>query len=167
MSDTATDRFALPLMQVAQAQKEVTHNEALTMLDMLVHAAALAEAAEPPAGAAAGQCWIVAAGGQGAWAGQDGRLACLTAGGWRFVPPRAGLRVYVADSGTAFFHDGSGWRRESLRVDGVYIDDQKIVGARRAAIDDPVGGSIVDGEARAAVASILAALRGHGLIAAS
>lgn len=33
----AIPRLALPLPAVAQAQKEVTHNEALTLLDSLVH----------------------------------------------------------------------------------------------------------------------------------
>ncbi|WP_312846581.1 hypothetical protein [Sphingopyxis sp. PET50] len=32
----STARLALPLLAMAQAQKEVTHNEALTLLDLLV-----------------------------------------------------------------------------------------------------------------------------------
>ena len=33
-----TDRLRLPLLTAGQAQKEVTHNEALLLLDLLVHA---------------------------------------------------------------------------------------------------------------------------------
>jgi len=36
----STPRLALPLLAVAQAQKEVTHNEALALLDLLVQPAA-------------------------------------------------------------------------------------------------------------------------------
>ena len=36
MSD-ASDRFALPLLHAGQAQKEITHNEALQLIDMLLH----------------------------------------------------------------------------------------------------------------------------------
>jgi hypothetical protein len=41
-----------------------------------------------------------------------------------------------------------------------------VVGPQAAAIADPDGGAVVDGEARTAIAAILAALRSHGLIAA-
>ena len=37
-----TPRCALPLLATAQAQKEVTHNEALVLLDALIHAAVVA-----------------------------------------------------------------------------------------------------------------------------
>ena len=40
-----------------------------------------------------------------------------------------------------------------------------VVGARRAAIVAPAAGSVVDAEARTAIAAILAAMIGHGLIA--
>src|SRR3546814_15984185 len=66
-----TPRFALPLLAVAQAQKEVTHNEALTLLDALVHAAIEAgPLATPPASPAVGPCWIVDADATGAWTGE-------------------------------------------------------------------------------------------------
>lgn len=38
MSET-TDRYALSLLQVAQAQKEITHNDALANIDALLHLA--------------------------------------------------------------------------------------------------------------------------------
>ena len=39
------------------------------------------------------------------------------------------------------------------------------VGSQAAAIGDPGGGATIDLEARACLAGVLAALRGHGLIA--
>ena len=90
MATDMSDRFALPYLSSGQAQKETTHNEALAIVDMLLHARAeSASLAAPPGSAAAGQCWIVAAGGSDAWDGYDDHLACLTSGGWRFVMPRA------------------------------------------------------------------------------
>lgn len=41
----------------------------------------------------------------------------------------------------------------------------QVVGAQQAAISDPAGGATTDAEARAAIASILDALKAHGLIA--
>src|SRR3546814_5826049 len=75
-SSDLTPRFSLPLLAVAQAQKEVTHNEALTLLDALVHAAIEAgPLATPPANPALGQCWIVDAAATGVWSGAENAIA--------------------------------------------------------------------------------------------
>lgn len=80
MTDTlATPRFALPLLAVAQAQKEAMHNEALTLIDALLHATVEdGPLAAPPGAPMEGQCWIVGAAPTGAWAGQGraGRSRC-------------------------------------------------------------------------------------------
>ncbi len=165
MADEMSDRFALPLLAAGQAQKEITHNEALTRIDMLLHPCAESRAlAAPPAGAQAGQCWIVASGASGDWEGREGCLALLTSGGWRFAEPRAGLCVLVAKDGFCWRHDGTAWLADGARPNGYYVEGQRVVGARVAAIADPAGGSFVDAEARLAIGQLLAMLRTHGLI---
>lgn len=161
-----TPRWTLPLLVAGQAQKEYFHNEALVRIDALLHGRAeSADVATPPSAPTIGQCWIVATGASGAWEGQDGALACWTDGGWRFVPARAGLCVAVADRDHDMRHDGSGWHDAVVRSDGLYIDGQKIIGPRAAAIAVPAAGTIVDVEARAAISAILTAMQAHGLIA--
>lgn len=165
MADETSARLALPLIHAGQAQKEVAHNESLTLLDMLVQAAVeSADVATPPASPAAGQCWIIDSGASGAWAGKSGMIAGWTAGGWRFVAPVEGIRVWVADRGHAMMFDGGNWTDERARADGYYVDGQRVVSARQVAIADPAGGSVVDSEARAAIASIISALQSHGLV---
>lgn len=165
MAEDMSDRYALPLLNAAQAQKEMTHNEALALIDMLLHAQAESVGlAAPPGTETVGQCWIVAAGASGDWAGQAGALACFTSGGWRFVGPRAGLRVAVAHENSIYVHNGTDWGIDPVHSDGFYVAGERIVGAREAAIADPAGGSTVDAEARATVAQILSMLRTHGLI---
>lgn len=44
------------------------------------------------------------------------------------------------------------------------VNNQKVLGARSGPISDPRGGENIDKEARSAIATLLAALRGHGLI---
>lgn len=161
-----SDRFALPLLQAGQAQKELTHNEALALIDMLLHAQVESMSlASPPGGAVVGQCWVVATSATGAWAGHDGQLACLTSGGWRFVLPRKGLAVLCAADGSGYTHDGTAWQGDAVRPDGVYIGGNRVLAARQAAIADPAGGSVVDAQARTAIGQMLAAMRAHGLIA--
>lgn len=166
MSGEATPRWALPLLHSGQAMKELFHNEALTIVDMLVGGRVeSADVAAPPPSPEMGQCWIVGSAATGAWEGRDGQLAGWSAGGWRFVAPRGGLRVFVADRDHAMQHDGSAWRDDPIRSDGLFIADAKVVGDQLSAISDPVGGSSADAEARAAISAILSALRTHGLIA--
>lgn len=161
-----TPRWALPMLFAGQAQKEIHHNEALALIDALLHGRAeSADRAVPPDEPVAGQCWIVADGASGGWSGRAGAVALWTEGGWRFAAPRAGLSMAVADRDHALFHDGTQWRAGIIRGDGLYFDDQRVVGQRVAAIADPVGGSFIDGEARSTITAILAAMRSHGLIA--
>lgn len=166
MSTTNSDRFSLPLLQAGQAQKELTHNEALALIDALLHAQVESMTlTTPPGSPIIGQCWVVASGGTGAWAGQDGRLAALTTGGWRFAAPRKGLRALCASDGKNYIHDGASWQPDAVRPDGVYISGNRIITSRQAAIADPTGGSVADTQARTAISLILSTLRSHGLIA--
>jgi hypothetical protein len=163
MTETSA-RLALPLLVEGQAQKEMFHNEALARLDLLVQASAEGLGATvPPATPLPGQCWILGAVPQGAWAGHGGEVAGWTQGGWRFVAPREGMRLWLGEAaGFAAFSAGT-WR--SGEAHGrLLVDGAQVVGSRRPGIAEPNGGSTVDGEARAAIVAVLEALRGHGLI---
>ncbi|MDQ0509754.1 DUF2793 domain-containing protein [Ancylobacter amanitiformis] len=108
MSET-TPLLALPLLAAAQAQKHVTHNEALLQLDALAQLAVIDRVhTTPPGGAVAGDRYLVAPGAGGDWAGRDGQIA-LQDGGWTFLVPRAGWRLFVAAERTTLVHTGTGW----------------------------------------------------------
>ncbi|NYF31169.1 MULTISPECIES: DUF2793 domain-containing protein [Sphingopyxis] len=147
MTDTpTTSRFALPLLAVAQAQKEVTHNEALTLLDALVHAAIEAgPLAEPPSSSAPGQCWIVGSAPTGAWAGHGDAIAVQTSGGWRFAVPREGTHVMRLADGARLRFEGGTWVEPST-------------------IAPPAGGAVIDSEARGAIAALIAQLAAQGIL---
>lgn len=161
-----SDRYALPLLNAGQAQKELYHNEALAMLDMLTHATVEGHDIDtPPSAPSPGQCWIVGNTPSGAWTGHAGTLAGWTSGGWRFVPARAGMVAWDTGDGYWLHHDGSAWIAGAVPATSLTIGGLQVIGSRQGAIPDPTGGSLVDVEARSATASILAALRAHGLIA--
>ena len=161
----ATARFALPLLYSGQAQKELFHNEALTLADALIQPCVEAAGVSvPPADPVPGQCWIVGDSPSGAWSEAAGSLALWTAGGWRFAAPREGMTAWVADEGMAARYTGGGWHIGRLAGTRIEIEGEQVVGPREPAIEDPDGGGVVDSEARAAIESILGALRTHGLI---
>ena len=166
MTDTQTDRFALPLLQPGQAQKEMFHNEAIAALDLLVQPAAEAIGLNtPPTAPESGQSWIVGSSPTDAWAGKAGNLAIWTSGGWRFVAPVEGMAAWViADAVTARFTSGT-WVSGEATCAHLVIGGNRVVGPRQTGIATPTGGAVIDTESRAALSGILAALRAHGLIA--
>jgi len=165
MPDTS-DRLKLPLLTAGQAQKEVTHNEALALADMLVQPVVQSVApASVPGAPQPGQCWIVGAGATGDWAGQDGALACWTSGGWRFAAAFEGMTAWNLATGSFVRRSASAWLAGVLAGSRLDINGVQVIAARQAAIANPSGGTTIDAEARVALAAILASLRTHGLIA--
>lgn len=163
---TNTPRFGLPFLEAGQAQKELFHNEALQTIDVLLGAAVEEPPRiSPPNAPAVGACYIVAASPTGAWAGQAGKLAAFTDGGWRFVAPAEGLSVHVRSTAVDALFRGGGWALGQLRGDSVLVGGEQVVGGRKAGIANPSGGAVTDAEARSAIGAILTALRQHGLIA--
>lgn len=161
-----TSRLSLPLLHASQAQKEMTHNEALTLIDLLLHGCVAGVAEDvPPTDAAIGTCWIVGPAPTGIWAGKARQVAGMTEGGWRFAMPREGMRLWWSGSETTVAFRGGAWRVGEVRGARLSIDGVPVVGAQRAAIAGPEGGPVRDEEARRALSAVLAALRGHGLIA--
>lgn len=109
MSET-TAHLALPFIMAAQAQKHVTQNEALRLLDGIVQLSVLdRDLIAPPGSPADGDRYIVASGATGAWAGWDLNVALWTDGTWLRLPPRTGWRAWVEDEGLLLVYNGSTW----------------------------------------------------------
>ena len=78
---TDTPHLALPYIEAAQAQKHVTHNEALDRLDLLTQLAVESRTlTAPPGSPTDGARYIVAGGATGAWSGWDCDLAAFVGG---------------------------------------------------------------------------------------
>lgn len=162
-----TGRLGFPLLASGQAQKEITHNEALALADMLVQPVVQAVApASVPASPVPGQCWIVGVGATGAWSGHDGAIACWTAGGWRFAPPFDGMAAWSLADALPVKRAASAWEIGQIDAAAVRIGGRQVLGAQRPAIADAGGGATIDADIRVVVTAILATLRAHGLIAA-
>lgn len=107
---TDTPNLVLPYIAAAQAQKHVTHNEAIRLLDGMVQLSVLSRTlTAPPGSPTDGSRYIVASGATGLWAGWDLNVAFWVDGAWLRLIPRPGWLAWsVADS--AFYSwSGSAW----------------------------------------------------------
>ncbi|WP_062762135.1 DUF2793 domain-containing protein [Falsirhodobacter sp. alg1] len=119
MSDTSLI-LDLPYIQAAQAQKHVTHNEALRLLDVIVQLSVKDRTrTTAPEAPDTGDRHIVAAKASGIWAGQDGKVAFYDGTGWSFVVPKAGWQASVLEEQQTVIHDGSAWRDPQARTLGI------------------------------------------------
>ena len=162
---TFTDRLALPLLNAGQAQKEVTHNEALALVDILVQPVVQSVApATVPASPVLGQSWVVGVGAAGAWAGHDGAIAGWTSGGWRFAAPQEGMQFWSIADGAVIRRSAGAWLVGVQTAKSITVNTLQVVGPQQAAVASPTGGTVIDTQARASIAGLLSALRTHGLI---
>jgi hypothetical protein len=104
-----TPRLSLPLLMPAQAQKHVTHNEALMALDAIVHLAVLGILDTPPSEPDEGDRFIVGGSPTGAFSAHTDEIAAWQDGAWNFHEPGAGWVAWLATDGVALVFDGSAW----------------------------------------------------------
>jgi hypothetical protein len=145
--ENLTPRHAMPQLAVAQAAKEITHNEALALIDALLHPTIEAVVVAPPTPTAAdaGKCWLVGPAATGLFAGKSDRIAYWTGGSWRFATATEGMRAWYKPSAAHIY----------------FIDQQWLM---LQPVDVPVSGSVVDVEARAALTALIDRLVSCGML---
>ena len=117
--------LALPFLQPSQAQKHVTHNEALRKLDLVVQLSlASTDAMTPPVSPAEGDIHSLGANPTGDWVGQAGKLAAWLDDTWHLFSARVGWRAWDVAASRLVVWDGSAWVEppvELQNLDGVGI----------------------------------------------
>lgn len=104
-----TTNLGITLVEQAQAQKEVTINQAFCVLDAFVgKAVADKDLAAPPTSPVPSTLYIVAASPTGAWAGKATHLAYFDQV-WRFIAPQSGMRMWVQDEALDYRYTGVTW----------------------------------------------------------
>ena len=105
-----TPRLGLPLIQPSQAQKHVTHNEALALLDAVSHLAVVERDAQtPPAAPSEGDIYALGAAPTGSWSAEAGNIAVFQGGGWAFVAPQNGWRLWDKSAEQLFVFSNGSW----------------------------------------------------------
>ncbi|MDN5788926.1 DUF2793 domain-containing protein [Pseudorhodobacter sp.] len=105
-----TSRLSLPYIAPSQAQKHVTHNEALRQIDALVQLVVeSANATTPPALPDDGLIWALGAGPTGDWAGHAYHLAVWVENSWQFITPQIGWCAWDRGSDQLRSWTGTDW----------------------------------------------------------
>ncbi|MDF1726201.1 MAG: DUF2793 domain-containing protein [Sulfitobacter sp.] len=109
MSQTSPS-LSLPYLQPAQAQKHITHNEALRILDAVTQLSVIdATRTAPPAAPTEGDRHIVAPGATGDWYDRDNAVAIWSDTAWHFAAPSTGWRADIAGTAEVIRFDGTAW----------------------------------------------------------
>jgi hypothetical protein len=105
-----TPTLHLPYIMPSQAQKHVTHNQALEILDAVVQLSVIdADTSSPPPSPEEGDRHIVGPSATGAWDGHETEVAVARPGGWIFVAPITGWLAWVQDAERLVIFDGDAW----------------------------------------------------------
>lgn len=109
MSDITT-HLLLPYILASQAQKHVTHNEALRLLDAMVQLSVLdRDLTAPPTSPTDGDRHLVASGATGLWTGWDLNVALWVDGVWMRLVPRPGWLAWIAAEAAFVVWNGTSW----------------------------------------------------------
>ncbi|MEP2980461.1 MAG: DUF2793 domain-containing protein [Lentilitoribacter sp.] len=107
---TNSDNLALPFILPSQAQKHVTHNEALLALDAIVQLSVVSRTvSEGPDAAAAGARYIVPQDASGTFTDRTGAIAAYQDGVFQFYTPQTGWLAFILDENIYSFFDGADW----------------------------------------------------------
>ena len=103
-------RFRLPYIMPGQAQKHVTHNEALRALDALLHMSVISrDVAAPPSTVNEGDFYVIGASPSGVFSDYANHIAGFVDGAWMFYPPIQGLIVNIEEEAICLIWRGAAW----------------------------------------------------------
>lgn len=145
----STPRFTLPLLHVGQTQKEIFVNEALSCTDALLHCCIEGEVSAPPPSPSEGQAWLIATATpenpiSEEWAEKSGFIVRWQNGAWSTIAPVNGMRIFNLSNYAEMLFLNE-WRKATLPA-------------------EPLGGEIVDVEARAVINQLITVLKAMGML---
>lgn len=119
--------FGIPYISGTQDQPEVTHNEALNVIQALLNGAVDRGTNTPPGSPSEGDIYIIGSAPTAAWTGRANCVGIYMGTSWQFVPGddssgtpitigarHEGLTVFVRDEDTFYTWNGSSWKANWL-----------------------------------------------------
>jgi|GEM_PF-1079538 len=113
-----TPNLKLPFIAPAQAQKHVTHNEAIRALDALVQLSLKSRAlSSPPQVPEEGDRYYIAETASGSWQDKDGQITTFQDGSWAYFSPQIGWQTWIEDESVLQVWDGQAWHPVGADID--------------------------------------------------
>jgi hypothetical protein len=110
MANTSS-KLGLEFILASQADKHVSYNQAMAILDVMVQLTVKNRTTSvPPASPTIGQSWIIATASTGSWLGLTGHIAVWSDSGWMFIPPKIGLRAWITDEKVLLVYVDGIWK---------------------------------------------------------
>lgn len=107
---TQTDLLSLPFIMSSQAQKHITHNEALLTIDVLLQLSVKSRTqTTAPQALNASDRYLVPNSASGDFLNQDGKIAAYQDGVFQFYSPQTGWLVFIEDETLWQYFDGNAW----------------------------------------------------------
>lgn len=119
---TTTPDLGIPYVAGQQSQPEVTHNDALNLIQMLLNGAVSLGLNVPPGAPVQGDVYVVGDAPTGAWAGRAKAVAGWFGTAWKFLPGvddngtpitigirNKGMMIFVRADNLLFIWDGFTW----------------------------------------------------------
>ncbi|CAN7557859.1 DUF2793 domain-containing protein [Phyllobacterium sp. LjRoot231] len=144
-----TSNLKLPYIAPSQAQKHVTHNEAIRALDALVQLSVTSrKLASAPLEPQEGDRYIVASGAAAPWAGKDNQIAAWQDGAWAFFQPQEGWYAWVTEEHSFVVFDQASWSEVKTGINPVALvgintvadENNRLALKSPASLFDHVGG---------------------------
>lgn len=111
MVSSTSPRLNLPLIQPSQAQKHVTHNEALMYLDGITQLVVTAfDQSTPPEAPIPGDIYALTDAPTGVWAPYPEHLAMASDNGWITFLPQEGWQAWDLTGGRCMVLGAEGWQ---------------------------------------------------------
>jgi len=112
-------------LEASQAQKHVTVNEALRVVDAVIQLSIIdRDLTTPPSLTSPtddGKVYIPASGATGDWSGHVGEIAFFVDDAWQFVSPKEGWRGWVQDENVEVHWSGSAWALYPAQLESFVI----------------------------------------------
>lgn len=108
---TDTPRLGMPELDSSSASKEITHNEALRIADVMCHLTVVSRTTSAlPASASDGVAYIRPSGTcTGSWSEQSaGTIAFYRSNTWDYIAPKEGFSAWVLDEAKRYIYGGAG-----------------------------------------------------------
>jgi len=122
---SSSTNLGFTYLESSQAQKHVTVNEALRVVDAVIQLSVLdRDLTTPPSLTSPdddGKVYIPASGASGDWSGHAGEIAFFVDDAWQFVAPREGWRAWVQDENIEVYWSGSAWAQYPAQLESFLI----------------------------------------------